>query len=242
MCGWNVRSFAMVTLTVTHLTQFVRIQPGSMLQLLYPCSRYNVDKCVLCGGTFRDHLTLWWSKHLYTPYDRYLDQVYHDSVTKTPTNAARSSHGKRRKSRSYVDNSDDESAVEFGYHRQYVLDITTLLDNIQKPSNKAKELHRTIQQRYHTSTVPLHTGMNINAMEQRTWPRFSKQSKIKYIVPRNNVNVHKTINNDSSPPAQPSSTTTVRRPSISFILWFARDICLDAIDQLLDIQNRERIK
>jgi hypothetical protein len=195
----------------------------------------------LCGGTFHDHLTLWWSKHLYTPYDRYLDQVYHESLTKS-TAIARNESVKRRnmksdKSKSSADNRDN-GAIELGYHRKYVLDITTLFDNIQKPRDKAKELHRTIQQRYHSQSTLSHTGMNINTVEQRTWPRFSSESKIKYIIPRNSVAVDDKINNDTSQ----FGPSTARRPSKSFILWFARDICLDAIDQLLDVQNRDRIK
>lgn len=56
--------------------KFVRIEPGSILQLLYPCSRYSPDRCVLCGGTHRDHLTLWWGKHLYTPFDQSMEKTY----------------------------------------------------------------------------------------------------------------------------------------------------------------------
>ena len=228
----------MTYLTHENFLQFVRIQPGSMLQLLYPCSRYSVDKCILCGGTFRDHLTLWWSKHLYTPYDRYLDQVYHGSVMK-PSTTEKKLHDhltrNRNKSGKSVNGDDStSSAVEFGYHRQYVLDITTLFDHLQKPRDKAKELYRAIQQRYHQSTSP---HMTIPTMEQRTWPRFSNQPKIKYIVPRSGAMV-KDINSVKSQSGLPAT----QRPSKSFILWFARDVCLDAIDMLLDLEDMDRTK
>ena len=225
-----------------------------MLQLLYPCSRYSVDKCILCGGTFRDHLTLWWSKHLYTPYDRYLDQVYHESMTNAPstmTSRDDSMKRKRNKADKSISSFDDGdgSNVAFGYHRRYVLDITTLLDNVPTPREKAKKLYRAIQQRYHPSTFSSHTGtssMNINSVEQRTWPRFSKTSQIKYIIPRNSVAVQNNSNNknhDGSAAGPAAGPATTRRPSHkSFILWLARDICLDAIDQLLNVQQRDRNK
>lgn len=55
--------------------KFVRIQPGSILQLLYPCSRYSPDRCLICGGSFQDHIDLWWGKHRYRPYDRLTDAI-----------------------------------------------------------------------------------------------------------------------------------------------------------------------
>ena len=198
-----------------------------MLQLLYPCSRYSVDKCVLCGGTFRDHLTLWWSKNLYTPFDRYLDQIYRDSVTK-PVIESVHINGKRN----YLIKSEspafdhDQKTEELGYHRQYVLDITTLFDNIQKPREKANQLLRTIRQHYRSySTVP---QMSINTMEQRRWPPYSKQSKIRYIVPRDSVMVD-------------SISSLVIRSNKSLFLSLARDVCLDAIDQLIDLQQRHEM-
>jgi hypothetical protein len=216
--------------------QFVRIRPGSMLQLLYPCSRYSVDKCLLCGGTFRDHLTLWWSKHLYTPYDRYLDQVFHESLTNTSTvTARRNDHWKRKITRTSPIENTVDALTELGYHRQYVLDVTSLFDNISKPKDRAKKINRMMQQRFHPPFISPHpTDTGINFMEQRTWPRYSSQSKIKYMVPRHDV-----VNNDGVPT---KSSSTTDRPSQSFLLWFARDICLDAIDQLLDIQYRDRRK
>lgn len=231
-----------VVLVYIHPCKFVRIQPGSMLQLLYPCSQYSLDKCVLCGGTFRDHLTLWWSKHLYTPYDRYLDQVYHESMEQTTTLDARNDKLNRKRNDSGIQKSSfarkDDSIVKFGYHHQYVLDITSLFENIQKPRDKAKALYQAIQQRYHQSTLP---HININTMEQRTWPRFTNQSKMKYLIPRHN-SVLVDNNNILHHNGSPSTAPTTRRPNQSFILWFARDLCLDAIDRLLDLQQQHNTK
>jgi hypothetical protein len=89
-CGlyiWNAPS-ALLHKWCTHLlreciyegrggVKFVRIEPGSILQLLYPSLRhYRPDSCLLCGGTYQDHLALAWAKHLYTPLDRRLDDDY----------------------------------------------------------------------------------------------------------------------------------------------------------------------
>lgn len=198
-----------------------------MLQLLYPCSRYSVDKCVLCGGTFRDHLTLWWSKNLYTPFDRYLDQVYRDSVTKTVAVVVESDNINGKRSKLIKNESSayhkDQKTEELGYHRQYVLDITTLFDNIQKPREKAKQLQRTIRQHYRSSSFI--RQMSINTMEQRMWPPFSKQSKIRYVIPRDSAMVD-------------SVSSLAMRSNKSLFLSLARDICLDAIDQLIDLQQR----
>ena len=60
---------------------FVRYQSNSILQLLYPCTRYSPNKCMVCGGSYPDHLELWWSKHLYSPFDQYLDKIYNDALT-----------------------------------------------------------------------------------------------------------------------------------------------------------------
>lgn len=49
----------------THVTQqYVRFESNSILQLLYPCSRYSPNECIVCGGSYPDHLELWWSKNL----------------------------------------------------------------------------------------------------------------------------------------------------------------------------------
>jgi len=55
--------------------KFVRIKPGSLLESLYPPSQHGPDKCLICGLSFRDHLTCWWYPQLYSPYDLYLDAV-----------------------------------------------------------------------------------------------------------------------------------------------------------------------
>ena len=114
--------------------KFVRIEPGSMLQLLYPCSRYSTDRCWLCGGNFRDHLTLWWSKHLYTPFDSHVDQVYRESVVDV---SDLSSHEQQHRN------------LEYAFHRRYVVDLDESLRGANYDSEKTKQVvERLVKQRF----------------------------------------------------------------------------------------------
>ena len=36
---------------------------------------------MICGGSAPDHLELWWSKQLYSPFDQYLDKTYNEALT-----------------------------------------------------------------------------------------------------------------------------------------------------------------
>lgn len=108
--------------------KFVRIEPGSILQLLYPSrKRYSPDKCMLCGGSFRDHLLLWWTKcnGLYTPFDLQLDRVYQTGVetyAPAPPKEAKAIRA-NRKSNHGAHNSHPSFThprVRFQYHRKYV--------------------------------------------------------------------------------------------------------------------------
>jgi hypothetical protein len=175
-----------------------------MLQLLYPCSQYRTDKCIFCGGTFQDHLTLWWSKHFYTPLDRYLDRVYQDGVV---VRSAETNSGAKL----------SLSKTTFGYHHRYVLDITHLFDGIQKPREKLRILQRAISQQYKSNI----TNVRIDQMEQHKWRRLSSQPEIKYVVPHADGL---------------SGVLPLNAPTKTLILWMARDICLDAINKLLDLQ------
>lgn len=116
-------------------SQFVRIPPGSVLQLLYPCQRFSPDRCLICGGSFADHLTLWWSPHLYTPLDRLLDATTRDGiVVSAPVEpSAKAYRGRRRlpSSRRKVSSSSKSvapappppPAADFAFHRRYVREL-----------------------------------------------------------------------------------------------------------------------
>lgn len=64
--------------------KFVRMRPGSVLKSLYPLSRHGPDRCLICGQSFRHHLTSWWFSRLYTSYDLYLDKVRREGSFNSP--------------------------------------------------------------------------------------------------------------------------------------------------------------
>ena len=101
--------------------QFVRIEPGSVLQLLYPCSRYSPDRCLICGGCFQDHLTLWWAKHLYTPYDLYLDRTLEECIDEETTHGDYRMERNERRRNSRL---DSRTNARYFFYRRYVNDET----------------------------------------------------------------------------------------------------------------------
>jgi len=130
------------------------------LQLLYPCSRYSPDQCLICGGSFRDHLVLWWAKHLYTPYDRIIDETYEQGVILLDENGEgvgsnkkmNKRHRNRNNSAKRISRSGqtrssppagDSSSKEYAFHRQYVLDKSHLLKGI---SNKREQTRLLAQE------------------------------------------------------------------------------------------------
>jgi len=118
----------------------VRIEPGSILQLLYPCSRYSPDRCIICGGTFADHLTLWWSKNLYTPFDRVLDKVSKEGTILPLSSEEQLARAK--KDRSYYPSSNPE----YVFHKRYVLDVSSLLKGLSSKYQEKRVLQRAVQQ------------------------------------------------------------------------------------------------
>lgn len=128
--------------------KFVRVQPGSMLQLLYPCSRYSPDRCLICGGTFRDHLTLWWSKNLYTPFDRLVDKMQEECVEVKTDSSLRKEATRMAKGRSYSSLANEEtSKTEFAFHQRYVIDRDFVLKRAQSPSKGKMMIKEELKKR-----------------------------------------------------------------------------------------------
>lgn len=101
--------------------RFIRIPPGSILQLLHPITRYSTDRCVFCGGSFHDHLELWWSKkHLYKPFDLHLDTILEKGVVKTTVAPPRRRKGKYNKGIAPA-----ITSTEYVFHRKYVQEEST---------------------------------------------------------------------------------------------------------------------
>lgn len=134
---------------------FVRYESNSILKLLYPCSRYSPNKCMICGGSYPDHLELWWSKHLYSPYDQYLDNTYNDALvieeetgTRKRTNRGRQQVDRNRTSRNR--NINRRSPVKntstllqilsdpptFNFHKRYVEDVSDIVRGAKNPREK----------------------------------------------------------------------------------------------------------
>jgi len=120
--------------------RFVRIEPGSLLQLLYPLSQHHPDRCLVCSGTFRDHLTLWWSKHLYTPYDLYLDTVYEKGMFVTEEKEPALVGGTRRQKQQQK-RIPPLVKTASAFHRRYVFDLGLFLQiGSQKESVRKRKL------------------------------------------------------------------------------------------------------
>jgi hypothetical protein len=149
----------------SYIIQFVRFQPNSILQLLYPhVARYSPDSCLICGGSFNDHLALWWSKHLYTPFDLWLDRVNKAAEVEDPE---KSSHRTMRSKGSQT--WGRESALKFCFHGRYVLETSLLTEGVPRKSDQQKLVRRAVTERYPTSTI----------MERR----MARGSKVSYMVP-----------------------------------------------------------
>jgi hypothetical protein len=89
---------------------------------LYPLSRHSPDRCLLCKGNFQDHLTLWWSKHLYSAYDNILERTYVEGVTFSNPQEEQSVkyYGGRKAPPRY---NPPKPKPRYAYHRRYVTDI-----------------------------------------------------------------------------------------------------------------------
>ena len=152
---------------------FVRYESNSILKLLYPCSRYSPNKCMICGGSYDDHLELWWSKHLYSPYDQYLDRTYNEALviqeedgmtnkkrrlqrrnkrkSSDTTNSSRNSAGKRSQNSSFVKTISASSPFQtladpptFNFHKRYVEDVTDIVRGIRSRREQKKLLKKKL--------------------------------------------------------------------------------------------------
>jgi hypothetical protein len=108
---------------------------------LYPCSRYSADRCFFCGGSFRDHLTLWWSKHLYAPFDRILDRIHDHGMEMVPSEE--DVVVSRRNSRTII---EPKLVPRHTFHRRYVLEVGALRQGAHNQRQKKKLMERAIDE------------------------------------------------------------------------------------------------
>mmetsp|Transcript_47712 Transcript_47712/g.51570 ORF Transcript_47712/g.51570 Transcript_47712/m.51570 type:complete len:268 (+) Transcript_47712:300-1103(+) len=148
---------------------FVRYESNSILQLLYPCSRYSPNKCMICGGSAPDHLELWWSKHnLYSPFDQYLDKTYHDALmiddedvvhaVSTDVGDASSVNRKRGRFRNKSPPSIRTTPTimtgppSFAFHKRYVEDVSDIVNGVNDPKEQINLIKKKL--------TSLQSGMN----------------------------------------------------------------------------------
>eukprot|EP00537_Pseudo-nitzschia_pungens_P000130 CAMPEP_0172372832 /NCGR_PEP_ID=MMETSP1060-20121228/49331_1 /TAXON_ID=37318 /ORGANISM="Pseudo-nitzschia pungens, Strain cf. cingulata" /LENGTH=205 /DNA_ID=CAMNT_0013098963 /DNA_START=237 /DNA_END=854 /DNA_ORIENTATION=- len=123
---------------------------------------------MICGGSYPDHLELWWSKHLYSPFDQYLDKTYNDAMViredeskqqhshhrRTADDVGNKEYGNRGNGnrRSSPKRSSPRSSIQsltdppaFGFHKRYVEDISDLIRKVK--DLKKKERVRIIKKK-----------------------------------------------------------------------------------------------
>lgn len=181
---------------------FVRFESNSILQLLYPCSRYAPNRCLVCGGGFSDHLELWWSKHLYTPWDLYMDKTYKEGEVIMEEDNAKSRRGRKQTAPEIV------SPPRYAFHKQYVQDVSNLID-LYKAATTLKEKKKLVEEQ-------LGGGKGEQRMTQ--FPAYG----IAYLTPRK---------------AEEIPSRKNKRPS--FVLEFARALCLIQVENLVTDQEEE---
>jgi hypothetical protein len=235
-----------------------------MLQLLYPCSRFSPDRCLICGGNFRDHLTLWWSKNLYTPLDRILDDTYRTGVRivdgkSAPASDAqppRHQKGRRRQpSRKarldatwYMPRAPSQS-IEYAYHWRYVVEV---LEKSGRSSNTNGKRVRVLVPRSEVgdpcTDEPQHpTKRRRPTSRSRGTPR--RGSHVEEERRRSGTST------DMSPSSSSSSSAmmlrdkyVVRMPpatdlrNTSALLVMARAFTLIALDRLLELESSDEAR
>jgi len=198
------------------MEKFVRIEPGSMLQLLYPCSRYSTDRCLVCGGKFQDHLKLWWSRHLYTPFDLYVDQVYKDGVVRSISDSGKTG----RKSKVSSSAVDESSRPAFCFHRRYVLDLTHLLKGVEDPTQKKKMVQRSV-------------GELFPRVQQN---RFSIE--IRNALPYSSSRNNKVADEEGLSYAVPAvDLRRIRTAGRAITFVTIRELCLSAVESIIDLER-----
>jgi hypothetical protein len=76
-----------------------------------------------CGGNYADHLELWWSNHLYSPFDRNLDKTYEGALALKED----PEQGKRGKRNSKQSKPEVTGPPTFAFHKRYVQDVSDLI-------------------------------------------------------------------------------------------------------------------
>jgi hypothetical protein len=153
-----------------------------MLSLLHPCSRYSTDRCLICGGTFRDHLILRWYMNgcLYSPYDRYVDSITKHGIEKEVLPPIPTTSISRRINIHSTINNKNRFRLLHRFHRQYVKDIPPqkpfgfrFIPSPEASSLWSMERHTTIDGQLVSYRLPVWTAMNAPNTTNSTKKRIS---------------------------------------------------------------------
>ncbi len=154
------------------IAQFVRIKPDSLLEKLYPPTQHGLDKCLLCGLSFHDHLTCWWYPQLYSSYDTYLDDIqrngtvswneYYDSLYSKGSHrrhrinknkfGRKSSGSRKQKYGTYSTKSSQQHQQHQGYIEQYGSTLNSPFYHLYERSN-SNHHHQHAKHVYHQQYV-----------------------------------------------------------------------------------------
>ena len=192
--------------------KFVRIEPGSMLQLLYPAShRYSPDRCIFCGGSFEDHVALKWSKHLYNPFDLLLDKTLRAGRTVKREEFPARVVKHRGKSITLPPRPSEEK-FDFLFHRRYITD----LDQLRDVSNKIKSRKWGRKKRAQKYLSEVASAMEGSQGVDTRMVNYGNGRQMWYIVP--------------------SATNS------SKIVQAARWVVLNAVDSLIRLERYEKVQ
>ena len=232
------------------LIQFVRVAPGSMLQLLWPCAAYSTDACVFCGGNFRDHLLLNWFPHLYSPFDQWLDRTFQQGSivhSRTSTGPIRGSGGRPRAPDGVTSSKTTRTArtnhkaslpttlpvatrtttTQFVFHRRYVKEQGATIED-EAGQGKLKKKKR----RFHDSNK--NNDNDDDEMARMEWRRARNKTGISYAI-RSFADGQP--NNKARWKNPPQTTTPSSSPSLP--LSMAWNIVLNSVEQLMRLEAME---
>jgi len=219
------------------------MRPGSVLHSLYPLSRHEPDRCLICGQSFQNHLASWWFARLYTPYDLYIDGVRKEGTTTTTTTTAR--YGcDDDDSGDYGDckgKKDADRSWWFG-GRNKVRSNNAVVE----PENAVLAYHRRYVQNWF-STKPPPPTYDYDTRKQKN-PKRHEQNRAKTARPNNGdsnnnpvvPNRYETRESGGIRYTVPMIKTTGLRSTFQLsILAVAREIVLLDLDALVHLQRLE---
>lgn len=231
---------------------FVRFESNSILQLLYPCTRYAPNRCFLCGGSFPDHLELWWSKkYLYTPFDQYLDRTYSDAMTRNEVTtkqkkttksgySSTSSLSYSKKNKMLPKSAEIvQSPPTFAFHRRYVEDISHLA-GISDVHQRRRKVMEWLEQKKQQVAMNHATNTKNNGHNEETHFTFGSCADVQYVtmttVKKATTNGNHNDNNNNNNNITNNNISRGLQNSITDWLSF---VIMNTVNEIIRIQSIE---